>query len=611
MKILLFIFYFTATVYFSFAQNNSSSILDEIIIPIQPVKNFRMIATSKTISDSLLITHSGTATDFFKKFSFVHFRENGYGMVSSPSFRGTTAQHTAVLWNGIPINSNFLGQTDFNALSIKEYDEIEINSGGGSVALGSGAIGGAVLLNQKINFNKEDLHIISTGYSSMDSYHTLLKSKLSKNNVAYSFTIQYNNSKNNYQWEAINWKNINGAFENFSFSPTLSYKINARHTLSFFGNIYSDERHFSLTTPYQTPTKYKNFNIKNLLKWHFLSLGKKMEIDLAHWQESFLYYPNIKVEDYTNGNADTFYGKYFFEWNIFRFWNNSIQIEKKYSIGNSNQNLIKNAKQQMMGFAWYHSFTPHKNWKGELGLKKQWNKFFDNIFLYSTALEWRKKNWKIAYIHNKNHRIPTLNDLFWQPGGNENLKPEISFQNELKIAFENKNCHANINLYHNKIYDMIRWMPTTNGYWQAENTNKVKISGIETYWNYTKQYNNQKWEATLQYSYTKAINIDTNMQLMFVPKHKITTSYSFNYLLWHWGINAIFVGKSYTTSDQNEDFILKNFCTLDAQIGKFLDENKKCLVEIKINNLNNKLYYTTPARPMPNRNYFIQLTYKF
>src|SRR5688572_2660398 len=40
----------------------------------------------------------------------IYFRNYGSGMLSSISLRGTSSQHTAVLWNGININSFSLGQ---------------------------------------------------------------------------------------------------------------------------------------------------------------------------------------------------------------------------------------------------------------------------------------------------------------------------------------------------------------------------------------------------------------------------------------------------------------------------------------------------------------------
>ncbi|MBQ0740765.1 Plug domain-containing protein, partial [Aquimarina celericrescens] len=76
-------------------------------------------------------------------------------MVSSPSFRGTTAQQTAVVWNGFNINSQFNGQTDFNTLLVDGFDELSVRPGGGSVIYGTGAIGGSIHLKNELKFNGE------------------------------------------------------------------------------------------------------------------------------------------------------------------------------------------------------------------------------------------------------------------------------------------------------------------------------------------------------------------------------------------------------------------------------------------------------------------------
>src|SRR5690606_6248406 len=104
------------------------------------------------LSDSLIDNANGSFTDFLQKNTTIYFKENGYGMVSSPSFRGTTAQQTGVLWNGIKVNSALLGQADFNSTSFKNYDQIIVKPGGGSVLFGSGAMGGTIHLNNDFQF---------------------------------------------------------------------------------------------------------------------------------------------------------------------------------------------------------------------------------------------------------------------------------------------------------------------------------------------------------------------------------------------------------------------------------------------------------------------------
>ena len=82
--------------------------------------------------------------ELLEKQSNLYFKQNGYGMVSSISLRGTTASQTGVFWNGIAINSALNGQTEFNTIQGNSFNAIEIRRGGGSVLLGNGALGGAV-----------------------------------------------------------------------------------------------------------------------------------------------------------------------------------------------------------------------------------------------------------------------------------------------------------------------------------------------------------------------------------------------------------------------------------------------------------------------------------
>ena len=77
--------------------------------------------------------------------SNIYFKESGAGMVSSPSFRGTTASQTVVLWNGININSQTTGQTDFNTINVRGFDQIKVKAGGGNVAEINSSVGGVFI----------------------------------------------------------------------------------------------------------------------------------------------------------------------------------------------------------------------------------------------------------------------------------------------------------------------------------------------------------------------------------------------------------------------------------------------------------------------------------
>src|SRR5690606_28718968 len=308
---------------------------------------------------------------------------------------------------------------------------------------------------------------------------------------------------------------------------------------------------------------------------------------------------------------NTFYAKGFYQWKWKSFWNNSVQIEHKYSTGHSTENPLKNISQHITDVSWFHSLKWNENLKGEFGIKKEWSNVFKNPFLYSAAVEWKPNQWTLGISTSKNYRTPSFNDLFWEPGGNKNLNPETSYQNEIHINYKSSHSKVQINAYHNKITDMIRWVPTSSGYWMAENTDKVNISGVEAAFAIGKKHKQWNWNFDIQYAFTQAINKDTKLQLMYVPKHKITSQFHTSYKRWEFVLQALHLDRVYSTSDEDIAYALPAYLTFDAQVGYFLNQTKKWHTQAGVYNLNNKLYYAMPDRPMPHRNFTIKLTYTF
>src|SRR5258708_1949411 len=77
-----------------------------------------------------------------------YFKSYGNNQLSTISFRGTSASHTAVLWNGININSPTLGQTDFALLPVFLMEDIAVQYGTASSQYGTDALGGSIILSQ-------------------------------------------------------------------------------------------------------------------------------------------------------------------------------------------------------------------------------------------------------------------------------------------------------------------------------------------------------------------------------------------------------------------------------------------------------------------------------
>lgn len=67
---------------------------------------------------------------------------------------------------------------------------------------------------------------------------------------------------------------------------------------------------------------------------------------------------------------------------------------------------------------------------------------------------------------SRNYRFPTLNDLYFLPGGNPNLRNEHGFSYDAGVSFEvgKENAYklnGGVNWFDSYIDDWIIWLPTT------------------------------------------------------------------------------------------------------------------------------------------------------
>src|SRR6185295_8939893 len=63
------------------------------------------------------------------------------------SFRGASAAQSAVYWEGVPLMNGATGLTDVSLLPLSLIDSISLDYGSSAALLGSGNIGGAIMLH--------------------------------------------------------------------------------------------------------------------------------------------------------------------------------------------------------------------------------------------------------------------------------------------------------------------------------------------------------------------------------------------------------------------------------------------------------------------------------
>jgi len=222
------------------------------------------------------------------------------------------------------------------------------------------------------------------------------------------------------------------------------------------------------------------------------------------------------------------------------------------------------------------------------------------------------KSYAVTLNTSKNFRIPTFNDLYWESSGNKDLKPETSHQIELGQAFKNNSFKAELATFYITNKQLIQWRRNRiSGVWSPLNIANAHQYGIESNISIQKKIRNNTFRGNATYAFTRATDLESNNQLMYVPKHKLTAS-----LFWEYGkskiaIQTLYNGLVYSTSDQSQEvdpYFLGNFF-LEHDLFKHGDTY--VVVALRINNILNTNYQNVAFRPMPNRNYTLQLNFKF
>lgn len=588
------------------AQNDSIIKLDEVTVSDPQLKRFSNSQSVLQLNDSIIRKNTASLTSLLNYNSVIYFKENGLGMVSSASFRGTTAQQTAVIWNGININSQFNGQTDFNTISGRDFNSVSVRAGGGSAVYGSSAIGGSIHLNNDLSFGKRFDNTLQLGYGSFNTANVNYNMQASGERFSSQASISRNSSDNDYPYLDTNQKNENGQFYNTSVSLNIGYKLNSKNILKLYSYLFESKRHFSGTLTAPSKSQYEDLNTRNLVEWEG-SYGKfTSRLKAAFLSEKYKYYENAATSIFNTANAKTFIAKYdlLYRVNPGMEWNAIIDYTQTKGVG---EEIGINTRKIASGVLLL-KHSPFKKFLYELAIRKELTNDYKSPVLFSVGTNYSVTDfYKIKVNGSRNFRIPTFNDLYWQGSGNNDLKPENSYQIEVGNDFKFKNIGFSITGYYIKIKDLLRWTPGSGGSWTPGNVANVSTYGAEVLLHTTKKIRQNQFDFNATYGYTVSRDDEKEKQLTYVPFHKFTAALAYSYKNLSAHYQYLYNGKVFTSSD--------NFYSLDgylvSNVGVAYGFGKKKFLQLGFDALNifNEKYQSVSTRPMPGRNYTINLIF--
>jgi vitamin B12 transporter len=553
----------------------------------------------------------------------------GSGGIATSSFRGTSAGHTQLTWNGININDPMLGQSDFSLIPSGMVDNVMISFGGASMDLGNGAIGGIINLENEPCWKKQTLIDAVTGAGSFEKYSGLVKVSTGSNHLQ-SVTKGYLNSSRNdflfFDAGAIPdpiWKpRENNQILQKGFMQEF-YLKKSQNVLSARFWYQSALRNLPGSTLYgYSGEKQSDESLRSLVSYDFVD-GKKEYFSTAAWMFTNLNYNSQLYSIDSRNKVNTFVLKGGMTTPVGEYSRLKIVFSDELNAIESNN---------------YNKSTRLNNASVTLSAERKKGKRFGAVILlretlddksfllpdFSAGFEFRVIRGKEHFLKfntSKNSKIPSMNDRFWNPGGNPDLKNEYAYSFEIGYKLDHQispsvSLSSDLNYFNNYIRDMIQWRPGESYFWVADNIGSVNSSGSESSFSVKYLLNNLSVNLNAGYSYTRAREINkgasetTGKQLIYIPVNQANSSLYVAYKNFYTTWVTNFIGRIYTTAD-NSGFLQRYTINSFTSGMKFNYKENFINIRFKIENIFDTTYETIAYYPQPGRTYFLILSLHF
>lgn len=517
--------------------------------------------------------------EHLEKIPSVNIRTNGSGGVSPLSFQGLRGAQIALMWNGIQINHAQLGTIDANELSIYSSNPILTTATSGSnaaqidIATKKRSLNNVIGLGIKqgngyqLNFNLPQFHI-RTNWDEFDFTHYALKNTFDPQSRMRNLA-----AGGNYQ------------IDQWQFYHEIIYTDRLLPKTVFDAKQFPSDK-------LQTVRSLNLIRLPSIFKAIDLSVGALYD---------YLKYDSEKLGVLNQGyNYQVLFKK------KATFWKSlSSQLEYR-GIKSFHDQYVEN-------LPFIHKVTYSLNY--QIDLEKLKGNVYGGV-LYQTNsgvspllggfLSYKfDPHWNIKAIIKTIARTPNHDDLFWQLGGQRNLKNEDGLSSKLETSFTSKLIQLNLESYYRAYRNYLLWLPNKT-FWTP-----TQLAGVRNYgWTASGksiliESKSIRTEISGGVSYcvlelSKArFNNDPlyNNQLPFMPNWRWNVDLGFTaFKCWTLQHNYIWTGEQSTTYGAGSP--LSAFGLHHLSISY---KNKKLTARLFVQNLTNQQYqmpenYSSPGR---------------
>ena len=652
-------------------------------IPIKEVtvygrRPMKEIGVQQTKFDSVVLKENIALSiaDVLTFNSSIFVKSYGRATLSTVAFRGTSPSHTQVTWNGMRINNPMLGMTDFSMIPSYFIDDASLLHGTSSVSETGGGLGGAVKLSTKPAQNNGFGLQYVQGVGSFKTFDEFLRLTYGNKNWQLSTRAVYSSSPNEYKYRNHDKKeniyddnhniigqyypverNRSGSFKDLHILQEAYYNSDSGERFGLSAWYINSNRELPmLTTDYGEATEFDNRQreqtFRGVLSWDHLRSNWKVAAK-AGYIHTWMAYDYKR--DAGNGimtsmtrsrsKVNTFYGQADGEYYIGSKWLFTASLSAhQHLVESRDKNIIlQQGDKAIIGYdkgrielsgSVSAKWRPTERVGVSVVLREEmfgteWTPLIPALFVDGVLS--KRGNIVAKASVSRNYRFPTLNDLYFLPGGNPDLKKENGWTYDagLSFAIGNEGIYSlsgSASWFDSHVDNWIIWLPTTKGFFSPRNIKSVHAYGVEMKADLAVALS-EDWHLGLDgtFSWTPSINEGEPMspadksvgkQLPYVPEISATLTGELSFRTWSLLYKWCHYSERYTMSSNDLSLSgnLPPYYMSNVSLEKrFSLAWADLSLKGAVNNLFDEEYLSVLSRPMPGINFefFLGITPKW
>lgn len=554
----------------------------------------------------------------------VFVKSYGVNNLATLSFRGASAAQSQVYWNGVPMQNALSGTADVSLLPVAMVSKVNIVYGSSAALWGSGNVGGALMIENELpayDTNGSASHSVSAVAGSFGQYQLGLKSGLSTGKLALSVSAFGQTAQNDFSY-SYNDKQLRMANAQLQSGAALvqgGYKINNYQQLKFTGWYQQYYREIPRALFESGSVKnQRDESLRLLSEWKYQRNATTIHAKAA-WMTDYMLYDDSSIAQRSDNVTNQVYA----EAGIKKQFNRHHQLlvfvpvhlswmHRKLMDDNKSQNKAAIA----MAYA-YNGLNEKLN----IALNLRGEVINDlSVLMPGVNASYALTRWlSLRGNVQRSFRAPTLSELYYIPGGNERLKPEQGWNQDLGYAIklgdeDGLYLYHDASLFNRNIKDWIVWFG--GAIWTPHNIATVHSRGLETENKLTYRRGRWRFHAGVNTAYVLAtteqsyVSNDGSIgkQIPYTPRYNGQVNAGFSYKALYANYNHTYTGYRFITIDESQHVLPYNTGNLQLMYTMLI-ETYPLQLNLQLNNIWNEGYTVVNGRPMPGFNWLAGLRF--